>query len=209
MKRFILWITNIFIKNGIVESDSVEWLQYGLEKRITTLIFGIPCFLLAVLLTNVQAALAFHISFYLLRSRMNGYHTKSVLMCFLFSLLAEIICLGLLYWVMDDIHSVVILAISAILVIVIAPYNHPAMHLTAEEIVASHRSARIRVIFLLVIWVFCNIVRMTALSTGITLGVALASFLLCLAYLVKGGAENEQVSRSCKSSCDKACSKDD
>lgn len=95
---------------------------------------------------------------------------------------------------LNPIMNIFILLVSLIVVYKWAPYNHPAMQLSKAEILACRKSARIRIVCLTVLGLICNALNYSMLAEGITLGIALAAFLLCLAYIMNGGNKNEQAS---------------
>ncbi len=195
MDRVINWIIAYSLKNGIVSEDNIPWFRYGIEKRLTTTIVMIPFFLLAVLLTNFSVACVFLLCFYLLRSRMNGYHANKFIHCLIHSLLLEITCLLLVYPILNHLSVYTLSIICFFLIFILAPYNHPNMHLNKEELYACKISSRIRISCITV----CNII-ICALgfldyAKGIILGTMMAVYLLCLAYLRKGGTDNEECKR--------------
>lgn len=192
MDGVINWIIAYSLKNGIVTENNLPWFRYGIEKRLTTIVVMIPFFILAVLLTNIYVTCVFLLSFYLLRSRMNGYHANKFTRCFIHSLLLEVVCLLLIYPLLNQISVYALSIICFTLIFILAPYNHPNMHLNKEEVTACRISSRIRVSCITI----CNII-VCALgyldcAKGILLGTMMAVYLLCLAYLRKGGTKHEE-----------------
>lgn len=192
MDGVINWIIAYSLKNGIVTENNLPWFRYGIEKRLTTVVVMIPFFILAVLLTNFHVACVFLLCFYLLRSRMNGYHANKFFHCFIHSLLLEIVCLLLIYPLLNQLSVYTLSIICITLIFILAPYNHPNMHLTKEEVYACRISSRIRISCITI----CNII-VCALgyldyAKGIVLGTMMAVYLLCLAYSRKGGTKHEE-----------------
>lgn len=191
MTKVINWIVTTSLKHQIISEKDEPWFRYGIEKRLTTIITGIPFFTLAILLTNFLVACVFLFSFYILRSRMNGYHEKKFLFCFIHSLLLESILLLLIFPVLNQAAIYVISPICTIGVFILAPYNHPNMHYSKKELYACKMSSRIRITIITICSIAACLWGYTDLAKGITLGSMMAVYLLCLAYLRKGGKRNE------------------
>lgn len=179
----------------IISPTDVTWFKYGIEKRLSTLIVAIPFFIFAVILSNIYTAISFYFSFYFLRSRTNGFHSKSAFLCFVLSLLLEALFLGILGPLVSPLGGVVLAAASGAIIFVFAPYNHPNMHLSSDEIVACRTSSRIRSIVILVCTLLSFLTKLPVLVNGFSLGIAMAACLLCLAYILNGGKINENNSK--------------
>lgn len=129
-------LVGICIQKGYVSQDEVPWLRYELERRIVSLTaFGV-LLIIGSLITAPTTLLAFLITFCTLRSRTNGYHAKSVGRCLLYSILGEAFFLRVLPTIWNDIIAFVVLTLSIMLIWVLAPYNHPNMDLSSEEVTA-------------------------------------------------------------------------
>lgn len=186
-------ITNCFIRHNWIAPEDAPWFCYGLEKRLSTLIIFLPTFGLAVYFLNFCGAVAFFFSFFYLRSYTNGFHASSVQACFIFSIVLEIIFLHLVfpYICRSNIFSWSVYLVSLSLILVLAPYNHPQMALSENELLAC-RQIVVRRIFILSAGVgFTWIWGLRKITHATITGVALATFLLCLAYIIKGRNSHE------------------
>ena len=176
-------MVNYILSNQVVSAEKEAWLRYGLEKRIYTLLVYIPFSILAVLLAGFWTAVFFMGSFFHLRSKTNGIHAKSAIACLFGSVLLELLFLGLFLPYLNEISIVTLIAISLIVVYLLAPYNHPNMNLTTEEYIACKKISRIRatqLAFLVVLLISCGLIE---IAKGISLGYTMASALLGLAYI--------------------------
>lgn len=184
-------LTNYCIEKEVVAEDKSEWFQYGIERRFTSILIGCPFFVLALMLTNFSVSVTFFLSFYYLRSRTNGFHAKSVLACLIISLLCESFFLTIFYYSLTPIIMVGANITNMVLVFKLAPFKASSFPLSTNEFCVIKRSARIRVVVLSsVVWL-SSILGQQELSKGITTGVAMAVFLLSLAYILNGGKNHE------------------
>lgn len=146
---------SICIDNGYITREHAPWLRYGIEKRITTLLITIPMIIVGSLLSSPTMALSFYFSFCFLRSRTNGFHAKSFGGCLIISILTEAFALGVLSRVWDETIAITLLIASAISIYALAPYNHPNMDLSREELVECAQSAKRRLLTLILFLVVC------------------------------------------------------
>ena len=184
------FIVTLCIRKNIIKEENIAWFRYGLEKRIVTLVVGIPFVLMGIAISNIWTALSFFLSFFFLRTRMNGYHAKSILGCLICSLALELLFLGgIAHWI-NNYSAGVIMALVLITTFTVAPYNHSNMHLTSNELSACKIAVRIRYSILLVILGVCILHKWTAITKGIASGCAMAGTLLCFAYIIDWRTQN-------------------
>lgn len=178
--------TNMCIDNGYITQEQAPWLHYGIEKRVTTLLISIPMIIIGSLISSPSMAVSFYISFYLLRSRTNGFHASSFVGCFALSILTEIFFLGFLPHIWNKAVATVLLIVSIIFIFILAPYNHPNMDLSSEELAECARSAKRRLLGLILSLIIMHILHINELATGILLGIVMVAVTLTFAYIPKG-----------------------
>lgn len=183
MGKIMNAIVNSCIQRKIITEDDAEWFRYGLEKRLLSIIMSIPFFAIAAALSNFWVASSFFFSFYFLRYRMSGYHAKSVLACTVASLSLEFLFFCIVYPLLNCFASGMIMIIVILLVVSLAPYNHPNMNFTDEELLACKKSSRTRLCLLVLIFFLALIHNWDWIVKGFALGCAMASPLLCIAYI--------------------------
>lgn len=179
------------VRNGVVHEDQLPWLIYGIEKRISSLCVSVPFFLISLVLTNPWCALSFFAAFYLLRRRTNGYHANSVSACLYISLLLEILFLRLIYQLLCGIIIFILLGICVLVIYKLAPFNHPNMNYTKDEISACRVSARVNTYILTLSAIIAYSAGLYELSKGLTLGITMTTVLLCMAYISEWRKKNE------------------
>lgn len=175
-------LVGICIQKGYVSQDEAPWLRYALERRIISLIAFVVLFIIGLLITTPTTLLAFLITFCTLRSRTNGYHAKSVGGCLFYSILGVVFYLRVLPNVWNDVFAFIALAVSIILIWFFAPYNHPNMDLSPEEVVACAKSAKWRVSTLIVALSVLDALQQYQLALGIILGIVMTASTLIMAY---------------------------
>lgn len=169
--------------NGIVTTEDTPWLRYGIEKRISKVLNLVPFFLLALYLTNPPASLSFLGAFYLLKQKTGGIHAKTVAGCICASLLTELVFLAGIYTHLNAPALVFINVISTASIFTLAPFNHPNMHLSGAEIISLQKSSRKTTAILQCTIAVTWLMGFFSIAKGLTTGVAMAAFLLSLAYI--------------------------
>ena len=176
--NMIARITEYCVRKDIISSSDAEWFSYGLVQRSEKLIAICFLFPLGCLLSSFSTSLVFYLSFFLLRTHTNGYHAKTSAGCLLFSICSECVLFLLILPYLKGSASLWILALSTIIIFWLAPYDHPNLHMTKEELAASRRMARLTVLILDMALILSLGAKFYAFANGIALGLGLTAFLL-------------------------------
>lgn len=184
MEAIVEKLVSYCITNGYVDSSNEDWLRYGIEVRLVTLYVLIPLFVLACFLSGLQCAMPFFASFFFLKRFTGGYHAKTPHGCLLVSLLLEVFFLTVIHPRLNSVGILLIDLFCFISIFLLAPYNHPGLHLTTEERNALVRASRRTVIILILGNILCMYGELTSIAKGVASGIAMAAFSLCLAYII-------------------------
>lgn len=183
IKKLSIAISAYCIQHTIIDSKDEEWLRYGVEKRLSTIVIMFPFFILSLILTDLPSSLSFLIAFKLLRGKANGYHANTVIGCFIVSLFLEFLFLAGLYPMLSCKTALLCNFFSSMAIFILAPYDHPNMGFSEEEKEALRQSSQITVITLSLTSKLCFDLGLFSIANGLTTGIAMAGFSLCLAYI--------------------------
>lgn len=175
-------LVEVCIQKGYVTEEKAPWLRYALERRLASLVVFAPLICIGLLITNPATMFAFFITFCSLRMRTNGFHAKSSGRCLIYSMVGELFFLRVLPTLWNDIIAFAALAISTVLIWVLAPYNHPNMNLSPEEILACATSAKWRLGILVFALSVLSVWKQEHLARGIVLGIVMTASTLAMAY---------------------------
>lgn len=176
-------LSTFCVRHDIITGEDLPMFRYCIEKRFYSAVVFLPLFLFGVIWTNFATTVAFLGAFSYLRSTTNGFHAPKPGICFICSILIEFILFKFVIPLLNKPNVIVALCISIFTVFLLAPYNHPNMDLTPEEIAACRTSSRIRMAQLLLILFISSILSWADFAIGLFLGIALVSVLLILAYI--------------------------
>lgn len=181
------------VNKEIISCEELDWLVYGLEKRITTAIVAIAFFLIGLKVAAMPTVISFLLCFYFLRVRTNGYHANSFIGCLMFSLILELFFLVVLLPLLKSSMLVCLNILSLVIIFVFAPFTSENMHLDKEEFAASRKTSRIRISLLSGIATILYALGVAEIGKGITLGNTMTALLLIIAYIKeKGESKNEK-----------------
>lgn len=198
-------ITTFCIHNNIIESADESWFRYGIEKRIVTFIGLIPFVALAILLSDIGFSLSLFMSFFSLRRKVGGYHSKSILGCMIVSLFTEVFFITILYPLLNDFLRFSIILGAIILVYCLAPYAHPNMNLDFQEVCVLRIESRREIIRLALLNGICLLMRFYQIADGLTVGMAMAVFMLCIANITERRKYNERKNGKAFTSDEESC----
>lgn len=173
------------IQEGYVDDENALWLRYALEKRCTAIIVGVPFWLIGILISSMQCATFFLISFSCLRVRTSGLHIDSVWKCCCMSIVTELLFLGVLPKLINKAGIIVLLVVSIIIIFKYAPYHCHKMHLSDSEIYACSISAKIRATIICMVVFALYHFQQNKMALGLALGMILVSTLLAFAYILE------------------------
>ena len=180
--NMITRITEYCVRKDIISSSDAEWFSYGLVQRSEKLIAICFLFPLGCLLSSFSTSLVFYLSFFLLRTHTNGYHAKTSAGCLLFSICSECVLFLLILPYLKGSASLWILALSTIIIFWLAPYDHPNLHMTKEELAASKHMTMLTVLILDMALILSLSMQFYAFANGLALGLGFTAFLLIVAY---------------------------
>lgn len=183
MHRLVNKITGYCVNEELIKPEDVPWLKYGLEKRISTIIVGIPFLIVALTISNYLCAISFFATFFFVKKYIGGYHANTIWGCLAFSLLLELVFLGWLPHLLTAFVFWGILGLSILAILKLAPYNHPNLHLTPEEIAICRKTGHRRICIASLFGAIAYLAGNEEIAQGCTIGIVMAATLLCLGYI--------------------------
>lgn len=174
-------ITNYFLQIGLIEPHQSEWCIYILESRLVTL-FSLPILiLLGSFIAPLKIVIALNIGMLYLRPRINGFHSKTFIGCFITSTILELSSLLAINF-LNDVITWTTLFCSIFIILFLGPFNNSQIHFTEEEmIIARYKMYISLAIFFLVTFIF--IFAFPTLGKCFVMSLDVVAFLLVVANL--------------------------
>ena len=183
MQKLVNRIIQYCVNEQLVHAEDIPWFRYGLEKRIATIVVGIPFLIISFFVAPPTRAISFFATYFFVRRYIGGYHAKTVQGCIVFSLLIELVFLGGLPYLLNARGYLVILIISLAAVLALAPHNHPNMHFSSDEIDLCRKKGHQRVCLASLVAAIAYWAGKKEIANGCTIGITMAATLLCLGYI--------------------------
>ncbi len=195
MEKLVNEITEKLVTCEFVDSRDAEWFSYAIQKKLISLISGFAFLIIGIMSTELDTAVTYLGSFYFLRTRTNGYHAKTFILCLMYSLALE---LAMLYLLLPELNTFWAFALNAICtacVFQFAPVNDRSIHLNAAELKACKRSGRLRILLLEALLIAAYLLSVDSIVNGLTLGNTMTALLLVIAKIKKENKDNEKNDR--------------
>lgn len=129
MNKLLDTIMQRLISGGYVHEDEAEVVRFGLELTIMKLIISAFMLTAAVIMKSFIAVLVFMAVYQPMRSCCGGYHAKTRLSCFTFSMLILTAVIALSKLVHGNIRlyaAAALICISMVLILILAPVDTPS-----------------------------------------------------------------------------------
>lgn len=181
------------VNKELISTENLDWLVYGLERRVTTIIVAVAIFLIGLNFAATSTVSSFLLCFYYLRVKTNGYHASNFMGCLMASLLLEILFLVVILPLLNFPFLICLNVLSLIVIFAFAPFANKNMNLGEDELIANKRASRIRISLFSGLATVLYAIGATSLGKGLTLGSTMTALLLVIAHIKeKGEGKNEE-----------------
>lgn len=180
-------ITQSLIDNQIIESEERELYRYGIQEGLTIVLNLVTTLLIGLLCDMIWQSIVFTVAYIPLRSFAGGYHAKTTIGCYIFSIvLITAVLLTMKLLPISSFVCCIMLLCSGVCIFVLAPVENHNKPLDDVELTVYGRRTR---------WITVLEI-MLALLCG---GLGLQDILMCLSVslvimsvmLILGAIKNE------------------
>ena len=188
-------ICDRFVSMNVIAEERKPLYVYGLNQAITMCLNIVTTLLLGRLFDMLWYCVAFLAAFIPIRSYAGGYHAKTPLRCYVFSVVQIIIVLSLLKYI--DISfwiAVGIVILSGIFILFLSPMEDPNKPFSNGEFIAFRKRARIIWIFELFFYIVCALLQWHVICLSIMIAHATLAVVLLLGFI----KNKYQLKKSCE-----------
>lgn len=182
MERFANRITNFFLRKGFITLGQEKWCRYMIVRRSMNIISFVLLLLMGSVLFGGQESFLFILGFRFLRSRTGGYHAYTPSRCLISSIMIQVLFLSFLPFLKRIDLLFLLVLISSLFILLLAPANNASLHLTKIEMCALTP----RIIGRLGLLIVCVLVLLgyrITLASSIALSLGATAFLLIVSQL--------------------------
>lgn len=187
--QLISKLTDILVRQSIIEEEDKELYSYGMEQGIVTLFNFATAIAVGFVFGMVCETIIFTAAYMPIRIYAGGYHSKTRVRCYFTSILLLVaVLLGIKY--LSFIYLVSILLISMVVIIVLSPVANSNKPLVGAEEKVYRKKA---IIYAFVLFVLCTVFKgfnLSIVSDSIAMAIAATAFMLIL-----GKIKNHFISR--------------
>ena len=115
IKKFSKYLSDYFIKIGIVERKNKSWCQYVIEKKTIRLIFGMATLIFSLYIKKTLEIALFLIIFCSIRRHIGGWHASSPWKCLTLSSVMLLLITVFLEPSVERLPPIVTLILNAVL----------------------------------------------------------------------------------------------
>lgn len=115
IKKFSKYLSDYFIKIGIVERKNKSWCQYVIEKKAIRLIFGMATLIFSLYIKKTLEIALFLIIFCSIRKHIGGWHASSPWKCLTLSSVMLLLITVFLEPSVERLPPIITLILNAVL----------------------------------------------------------------------------------------------
>lgn len=188
MGNLVGYLMERLLANEMIEESQQEIYQYGLERLINKTVGFTLLLLLAIGIQMLLPSVLFLCFLFLLRGRTGGYHAASEYRCLAGTAAIYLLCMKVLLPLLQQSPMMTVLCflVSAAVIFLLAPVNHPNIGFSREEM--KFYKKRSRMVLggeITAIFIFVLVGVKEELIVSAMMGIMVCAFLLCLAKITK------------------------
>ena len=174
------------VRSNVIEAEDAEIYIYGINQILVSVLNVLSALIIGLILGTFFEVVVFMAAYIPLRIFAGGYHAKTPLRCYIFSVIMLIIVsLGMKYLYMADWVYYVILAVAALMILVLSPVEDKNKPLDDLEYKVYKRRAIIIAAIELTISILLKLIGLDSLFIA-----AVYSFTALSFMIVAGKAKN-------------------
>lgn len=172
-------IGNDLVRSNIVKAEDAEIYIYGINQILVSVLNVLSALIIGLIFGVVFEIAAFMAAYIPLRSFAGGFHAKTPLRCYIFSVIMLIIVsVGIQYLPAPDWVYYAILSAAALIVLLLSPVEDRNKPLDEKEQVVYKRRAAIITAAELVICIALNLTGFDGLFAAMVYSFAVLGFML-------------------------------
>ena len=169
----------LYLKNAISYSD-IELYSYGIYSLVLTFIPLILACSIGAIMKKPLNGLEIVIVFMVLRKFSGGYHSKSLLVCFLYSSILLFLCIWASISIIFNYKIIIITIFFGIILIIISPMDSVHRRIDKQERIFYKKIVMGCVLLFLIIMFIFYMYKRNNEALNISIGIILTSILLII-----------------------------
>ncbi|MDR1771116.1 MAG: accessory gene regulator B family protein [Hungatella sp.] len=144
MTAFTERVVTILQGNGSIKEEDRALYIYGLQQGLFIILNVLTTVTIGIIFDQIWESILFMFAYFPLRSCAGGYHAKSPLRCYLFSIIMIIAVLASMRLpVWNNVNSSISVIVSSIVILFLAPVEDGNKPLDAKEIIVFKKRTKV------------------------------------------------------------------
>lgn len=179
--KFSECITQSLIDNQIIESEERELYRYGIQQGLTIVLNLVTTLLIGLLCDMIWQSIVFTVAYIPLRSFAGGYHAKTTIGCYIFSIvLITAVLLTMKLLPISSFVCCIMLLCSGVCIFVLAPVENHNKPLDDMELAVYGRRARWITVLEIMIALLCDRLGLQDILMCLSVSLVIMSVMLIL-----------------------------
>jgi len=133
-------VTRKLQENNTIDEEQYEICRYGLQQGFTVILNVVTTLIIGMIMKGLLYAVVFTILYIPLRSNAGGYHAKTAIRCYLYSILLMIaVLLAIKHIAIPSFICIIIFVISIAVICILAPIEDSNKPLDEIEVKVYHK----------------------------------------------------------------------
>jgi len=124
LEKLVTRSVNYLLRNNAIFEEDRDIFLYGFHSLYSNILSITAILLISILLNQVQQTILYHISFILLRNTAGGFHAKTLLRCFVMSMIIWLLSLWCIQHIAKPLVCIWVAGAAKIIVWKTAPVEH-------------------------------------------------------------------------------------
>jgi len=177
-------VAAILQENGFIREEDKELYIYGLQQGKSMILNVLTTIAIGIIFGQVWACILFMCAYFPLRSCAGGYHARTPLRCYLFSIMMVIAALAFMRLpVWNNVISSILVIVSSIVIMFLAPVEDSNKPLDAKEIIVFKKRSRVILCVLVGMILIFRVMGLLEISICIMIALIMLSIMLILGKL--------------------------
>lgn len=187
MISFIKKYSDKLVTNKVIEAEDKELYAFGLQQSLLILANILTTIVIGIIFGMILESILFLVSYIPLRSFAGGYHSKTPLRCYLFSLVLTMVVLAVIKYILwTNIMIIAVAMIASVIIFLLAPIEDSNKPL--DQVETSVYKKRLRILLAVEISVTILLLLLGLKQIPICISV---SILILSMMLVMGAIKNK------------------
>lgn len=178
-------VTRKLQENNTINEEQYEICRYGIQQGFTIILNVVTTLIIGMIMGELLYAVVFTILYIPLRSNAGGYHAKTAIRCYLYSILLMIaVLLAIKHITIPSFICIIIFVISIAVICILAPIEDANKPLDEIEVKVYHKRTLIilateSMLFIISLALHLRYFMLTTIWVMITMSVILLMGKLC------------------------------